>query len=170
MSERVKKAKELESQLDLLQEFDDGLTKLENNIAENVKNEQIENNSNQVFVGADGTEYTQQEWNSPVVRNGPTRGEVENWKKQYGSIYMTPFDDEIYVWRTLQRPEYREIIRDTALTALDREEKFTEKCVLYPYGFSLEKIKESRAGIPSLLAEMIMEKSGFVSQSAPIQL
>lgn len=123
------------------------------------------------FQGYDGEEYTEEEWNAPVMRGGPTRREVEGWKQRYaGFVYFTPFDNDVFVWRTLNRPEYREIIRDQTLTALDREEHFTEKCVLYPYDFSMEKIKKSRAGIASLLSEMIMDKSGFVAQSAPIKL
>lgn len=122
------------------------------------------------YTGHDGIQYTEEEWLSPVIRNGPTRREVEGWKARHEHVYFTPFDGETFVWRTLQRPEYREIISDTSMTALDREELFTEKCVLFPYDFSMEKIKKSRAGIASLLSEMIMDKSGFVAQSAPIKL
>lgn len=122
------------------------------------------------YTGHDGVHYSEEEWHSPVVRNGPTRKEVEGWKSRHEHVYFTPFDGATFVWRTLNRPEYREIIRDTTLTALDREELFTERCVLFPYDFSLEKIKKSRAGIASLLSEMIMDKSGFVAQSAPIKL
>ena len=122
------------------------------------------------FTGADGVQYTEEEWHSPVVHNGPSRMEVEEWKERHGNVYFTPYDSEVYIWRVLRRPEYREIIRDTTLNALDREELFTEKCVLYPRNFNLETIKKSRAGVASLLSEMIMEKSGFVAQSAPIKL
>lgn len=122
------------------------------------------------FTGQDGIEYTEDEWHAPVVRDGPTRREVEGWKEKHGAVYFTPFDSEVFVWRRLLRPEYRTIISDSTLTALDREELFTEKCVLYPYDFSLEKIKKYSAGVSSLLSEMIMDKSGFVAQSAPIKL
>lgn len=159
-----------EEQLDLLDFHDEEVTVEEKVQEKKERVEAEEEKEEKFYIGADGTKYTEEEWNSPVVRNGPLRKEVEGWKKRYKHVYFTPFEDEIYVWRTLQRPEYREIIRDTTLTALDREELFTEKCVLYPYDFSLEKIKKSRAGIASLLAEMIMDKSGFVAQSAPIKL
>ncbi|PFV35843.1 hypothetical protein [Bacillus thuringiensis] len=135
-----------------------------------INEEHIENKPQPVFTGVDGTEYSEEEWNAPVVKNGPTRMEVEEWKERYGGIYFTPFEGEPFVWRTLSRPEYREIIRDQTLTALDREEMFTEKCVLFPRNFTIEKMLKSRAGIPSLLSEMIMDKSGFVAQSAPIKL
>lgn len=160
-----------EEQLDLLEGLDKNKKEHETEI--NINDQVIEDDKeskDKYYQGTDGTEYTEGEWNSPVVRNGPTRKEVEGWKKRYNHVYFTPFDGETFVWRTLQRPEYREIIRDQTITALDREEMFTEKCVLYPYDFSLEKIRNSRAGIASLLSEMIMDKSGFVAQSAPIKL
>ncbi|EOO44552.1 hypothetical protein [Bacillus cereus] len=135
-----------------------------------INEEHIEKKQQPVFTGVDGTEYSEEEWNAPVVKNGPTRCEIEEWKERYGGIYFTPFEGEPFVWRTLSRPEYREIIRDQTLTALDREEMFTEKCVLFPRNFTIEKMLKSRAGIPSLLSEMIMDKSGFVAQSAPIKL
>ncbi|MCD7910955.1 hypothetical protein KC480_05370 [Bacillus velezensis] len=125
----------------------------------------------EVYKGFDETEYSASEWHSPAIANGPTRKEVEGWKEKYsGFIYFVPFEGDIFIFRPLERPEYREIVSNTTLTALDREEVFTEKCVIYPYDFSIEKIKKSRAGIASLLAEMIMEKSGFVAQTAPIKL
>lgn len=153
--------KEEENMTTVLVEEDEMLD--EEVLVENTKN-------NNFYVGADGVEYSEDEWISPVMKNGPTREEVEGWKERYEHVYFTPFDGQTFVWRTLQRPEYREIIRDQTLTALDREELFTEKCVLYPYNFSLDVIKKSRAGIASLLSEMIMDKSGFVAQSAPIKL
>ncbi len=123
-----------------------------------------------LYKGADGTLYTEAEWTAPVVQNGPSRQEVEEWKEKHGEVYFTPMGSTVYFWRTLTRPEYRETIRDQSLTALDREEIWTEKCVLFPRNFTMEKIKNGRAGDPSLLSEMIMDKSGFVAQSAPIKI
>ncbi|WP_089097204.1 hypothetical protein [Parageobacillus galactosidasius] len=118
-----------------------------------------------------GEMYTKEEWESPVFANGPTRKEVEAWKEKYGQVYFTPFEDLIVIWRTLSRPEYREIVRNQDLTMLDREEIIADKCVLFPYDFSCKKYTENgRAGIPSLLTEMIMDKSGFIAKTAPIKL
>ena len=115
--------------------------------------------------------WTEEEWLSPVIQNGPTRQEIEEWKDRYGSVYFTPFEGETFIWRTLSRKEYKEIIRDTQLTMLDREENITDKCVIFPRNFSCNKYTETgKAGVPSLLSEMIMDKSGFVAQSAPIKL
>jgi hypothetical protein len=105
-----------------------------------------------------------------VFEDGPTKKQVEEWKKEYGDIYFTPFEEDIYIWKTLQRNEYREIIAQKDVSAMDREEVFVEKCVLFPEGFTKEKMTNGKAGVPSILAEMIMDKSGFVAQSLPIKL
>lgn len=118
-----------------------------------------------------GEQFTETEWKSPVFGDeGPTRQEVEEWKDKYGNIYFTPFEGEIYIWRTLNRAEYREIVSNQKLTVLDREEIFTEKCVLYPRNFKIANLNKGQAGVPTILSEMIMDKSGFVAQTAPIKL
>ncbi|GIN55163.1 MULTISPECIES: hypothetical protein [Bacillus subtilis group] len=159
----AKKEQATEEQLELLDNTEN--SDVEENHRSSVSSE------GKVYKGYDGTEYSEEEWLSTPIKNGPTRKEIEGWKNKYsGYIYFVPFEGDVFIFRALQRPEYREIVSNTTLTALDREEAFTEKCVIYPYDFSLEKIKKSRAGIASLLAEMIMEKSGFVAQTAPIKL
>jgi len=110
------------------------------------------------------------ELQKPIFPNGPLRDEVEAWKEKYRAVYFTPFDDDVFVWRALERMEYREIISKKDLSQLDREEIFVEKCVLFPRNYTKERMTTGKAGIPSLLAEMIMDKSGFVAQSAPIKL
>ncbi len=117
-----------------------------------------------------GEEFTEEDWVTPIFGGGPTRQEVEEWKDKYTDIYYTPYDDDIYIWRPLYRSEYREVITNESYTIHDREEVFTEKCVLFPRNYSLDKVKEGKAGVPSLLAEAIMEKSGFIAQTAPIKL
>ena len=116
-------------------------------------------------------EWTKEEWTSPVIEGGPTRQEVEEWKDKHGNVYFLPFESEILIFRTLTRSEYREIIRNTDINMLDREELIADKCVLFPRNFSCVTYGEKgRAGVPSILSEMIMDKSGFVAQSAPIKL
>ena len=113
--------------------------------------------------------YTEEELNAPIFDEGPTRRTVEEWKKMHGSVYFTPFDDGVYIWRVLSRPEYRTLIDDKSLNTMDREEAMTNLCLLFP-AMSMEEIKADSAGRASVLAEMIMAKSSFVAQSAPIKL
>jgi len=114
--------------------------------------------------------FTESEWNAPIFDGGPTRREIEEWKQKYGAVYFTPFEEEIFVWRTLGRDEYKVMIDDRSLTTMDREELMCEKVVLFPRNYTRAVMKSGKAGIPSLLAEMIMDKSGFVASSAPIKL
>lgn len=138
-----------------------------NNVEESVPDLFVEPLEEELIRG----QWTKEEWLSPVVEGGPTRQEVEEWKDKYGNVYFTPFEGEIFIWRTLSRPEYREVIRNTELNMLDREEIITDKCVLFPRNYSCQTYtSKGRAGVPSLLSEMIMDKSGFVAQSAPIKL
>lgn len=124
-----------------------------------------------LFKGLDGEVYTEDEWNSPAIIGGPTRKEVEGWKEKYdNNVYFLPFESGIHVFRTLKRDEYREIIRNAKLTSLDREEAIASKCVLFPYDFSIEKMAQRNAGEPSLLSEVVMEKSGFVAKTGAIKL
>lgn len=123
-----------------------------------------------MYEGADGVPYPASEWFSPIITNGPTREEVEDWKKKYKRIYYLPFDDGIYIFRALKRPEYKEIIRNVDLSALDREEMFAERCVVFPRDFTIEKANEGDAGVVSVLSDAIMEKSGFMAKTGIIKL
>lgn len=131
------------------------------------KNEEVKA---EVITTSRGETFTKEEWTSPVVEDGPTRQEVEEWKDKHGNIYFTPFEGSIYIWRTLSRAEYREVATDETLSMYDKEEAFTDKCVLFPRNYETAKVSKGNAGVPSVLADYIMEKSGFVAQTAPIRL
>lgn len=140
------------------------------NKAEELKEAIESTESPAVFKGTDGELYTEEEWHSPVLMGGPSRETIEGWKEKHKDIYFLPYESEIYIIRTLLRPEYKEILRNNELNALDREEKFTEKCVLFPYNYTIESAKEGKAGVPSLITDIVMEKSGFQSKSGAIKL
>lgn len=131
---------------------------------------ELENLKEAIYEGADGTMFTEEEWLAPVLMGSPSRQEIEEWKRKHESVYFLPFESEIYIFRKLKRPEYKSILRDSELTALDREEKFTETCVLFPRDYTIEDAKNGNAGVPSLLTEIIMEKSGFHAKTGAIKL
>lgn len=111
--------------------------------------------------------------NREIFPGGPTEDMIANWKKQYGEIYMTEFDFGIFIWRTLGRLEYKKLLTDYE-GDFDlqwfREEKIVEMCVLWPENYTHEDIVNGRAGTPRLLAEQILNKSGFTSNSGAIRL
>lgn len=161
-----------EKQLEMFEdEQDTANNQKEKNVSKTPKEKHEEKTSKKekTITTKRGETFTLEEWESPAIAGGPLRKEIEEWKDKYGHVYFTPFEGEIYVWRTLGRKEYRAVIQEDQ-NMMDREETVTEKCVLFPRNFKISDFEKGRAGIPSLLTEMIMEKSGFVAQSAPIKL
>lgn len=95
---------------------------------------------------------------------GPTYDMVSDWKARYdGEIYMSDFADQIFIWRPIRRKEYREIQRvEGSVDEYYMEESICRTCVLYPEDYAMHKITFGKAGIPSTLSQMIMERSGFL--------
>jgi hypothetical protein len=91
----------------------------------------------------------------------PTCEQVDMWRLKFGEVYATPMDDVYYVWRTLTRFEYKELLQIKS-DPMFREETICEYCVLWPEGYNSAVMKQGKAGIPSLLSEQILDKSGFL--------
>ena len=101
--------------------------------------------------------------NSP---NPPTYDDIESWRDQYGNIHVSSVmnEDDVYIWRTLKRQEYKQMSRDNQLAEAMRAEEFiVRKCLLFPKGTS-SFIASSNAGAISSLYTQIMYKSGFVPE------
>lgn len=98
---------------------------------------------------------------------GPLKSQVMSWKKQFGEgqVFLTEVADDLYIWRTLNRFEYKAIVSTPGMDPLQREELIAETCVLWhPYGegpFTYDVMAAAKAGVPARLAELVMEKSGF---------
>jgi len=98
---------------------------------------------------------------------GLTKQKIDELKAQYKRLYITEFDDETFIWRVLTRPEYKKIVSMENLTVFDREEEICKCCVVYPENYDFGG---SGAGVATLLAEQIMDKSGFSAKKAPERL
>lgn len=165
--------KDLDSQGDLFNTgIDQELRKKDSKEPQDPQQEEEQEEEPRPFVTPNEIKYGyyEEELAAPVFDNGPTRLEVEQWKEKYKTVYFVPFDDTIFIFRSLARPEYREVVNNREITLMDREEIVTEKCVLYPRNYSRAEMNLDKAGRPSLLHEMIMDKSAFVAQSAPMKL
>lgn len=97
-----------------------------------------------------------------IFPEGPTHKQIEAWKAQFGEVYATEFEEEVFIWRTLTRIEYKNILKIKGADPMYREETICEKCTLFPEGYNRIAMSNGKAGIPSLLAEQIMDKSGFL--------
>lgn len=109
-----------------------------------------------------------------IWENGPKAALIKEWKKQYGDIYVTSITyDKHVVWRVLNRAEYKQIVKkmeqlvqagqlSTAEANLWNEETIAELCMLYPQ-FDKNNSMGFMAGLPSLIAQEVLEASGFVA-------
>jgi hypothetical protein len=107
-----------------------------------------------------------------IFPGGPTHNELEKWKAMYnGEVYLTEFDDEsVFVWRPIKRKEYKDIAKIQNADAFYKEERICEKSVLFPANYSFMHMSAGKAGIPTLLSELILEKSGFVAKTGAVKL
>lgn len=108
---------------------------------------------------------------------GPTLAQIEEWKKQFGEngVFVTSLTPDYHVvWRVLTRFEYRRLVKNLeqavnsgtmsqAEANLNNEEAITELCSLFP-PFSRQSGQGIMAGLPSVIAQEVMEASGFVAQ------
>ncbi len=105
---------------------------------------------------------------------GPTAGMIKAWKQEYGDVYVTSITyDKHIAWRTLTRLEYKNLVRkmeqlmeagqlSSAEANLWNEEAIAEICCLYP-AYDRQSITADLAGLPSLIAQEVLEASGFVA-------
>lgn len=109
-----------------------------------------------------------------IFEGGPARTEVMSWKKQFEqdshTVNLTEVGDEVFIWRTLNRIEYREIMALPNTDPLQREEVICEVCVLFPYEYNFSNMSNRKAGTPAVLAEEIMRESGFKKVAPPVRL
>lgn len=108
-----------------------------------------------------------------VWPGGPTVGQTLAWKEEFGEIYTTSLTMEYHVmWRPLNRGEYKKHVRQMeeisqsgkVTTNADlnmlQEEILTEMCLLHPK-ITRAEMNGKLAGLPSIIAQQVMEASGF---------
>lgn len=102
----------------------------------------------------------------PIFENGPSVSQIEIWKKQFTKekVFHTQILDKHFVFRTLNRFEYKQIVAINNIDALYREEIICKTCVLFPINYDFKAMAEEDGGYPSTLAQIIMENSGFTKE------
>lgn len=109
-----------------------------------------------------------------IWQDGPNAGMVKKWKELFGEVYVTSISyDKHIAWRVLTRIEYKNIVKkmeqliqagqlSSAEANMWNEEAIAELCILYP---SYDRIDMNgvMAGVPSLIAQEVLEASGFVA-------
>jgi len=105
---------------------------------------------------------------------GPTAARIIEWKQQYGDVYVTSITmDQHIIWRTMNRFEYKNHVKNIeklgqsnqisqADISMLNEELIAEMCILFPK-FDRNDLNSELAGVPSIIAQEVMEASGFVA-------
>lgn len=103
-------------------------------------------------------------YDEEVFPGGPTKSQIELWKKEWEGydIYVIDLLDKYsFVFRTLGRFEYKQLVSFVDINALQREESICNAAVIWPENYDYNVMSQQKAGIASTLASVIMEKSGF---------
>lgn len=115
------------------------------------------------LVGPNGEEL--------LFPNGPSVSQVEEWKSRFGDeVYLTEFEEEIFLWRPITRKEYKGVMKIQNADSFYKEERICEAVVLFPANYNFMSMTNGKAGIPTLLAELVMEKSGFQAKTGAMKL
>lgn len=109
-----------------------------------------------------------------IWEDGPTARMVKQWKEQFGDVYVTSLSfDKHIAWRVLTRLEYKTIVKkmeqmvqagtlSSAEANMWNEEAIADLCILYPQ-LDKSEMNGIMAGVPSLIAQEVLEASGFVA-------
>ena len=76
--------------------------------------------------------------------------------QKYRNVFTFHTDDEVFIYRSLSRQEYREIISDKRFNDYEKEELICDQCMLYPENYDWDNCP---AGIPSELHKEILRNS-----------
>lgn len=131
-----------------------------------------ENQSDGAICSGDDEEFEElprvKPYEELLFEDGPTVTQVKAWKKQYElyDIFVVEVLEEMFVCRTLNRYEYKQLIVMEDTDALQREEIICNTTVLFPEDLHWGELASMKAGIPSTLSEIVMEKSGFTRDYA----
>lgn len=115
------------------------------------------------LIGADGKEL--------LFPDGPTVEKVEEWKSLYNdSVYLTEFEEEVFIWRPITRKEYKAVMKIPNADSFYKEERICEAVVLYPEAYNFMSMTSGKAGIPTMLSELVMARSGFETKTGALKL
>ena len=133
-------------------------------VAQEVQEEEVQGEElAEELVGPNGEEL--------LFPDGPAVAQVEEWKSRFNDeVYLTEFDEEIFIWRPITRKEYKSVMKIQNADSFYKEERICEAVVLYPEQYNFMQMTAGKAGIPTLLSELVMEKSGFQAKTGAMKL
>ena len=121
----------------------------------------LESEETEQFMSDD--EIEEKHGSQHIFDGGPTFDQVADWKSRFDDeIFMTDFGDDTYIWRPIRRKEWKDMQRIEGQNEFYLEESICRTCVLWPEDMTPQKMTFGKAGVPTMLSQLISEKSGFV--------
>lgn len=107
-------------------------------------------------------------YDETLFPGGPTKSQINLWKKEWDGydLFVTQILNQMFVFRTMNRFEYKQLVSFPDIDALMREETICKTVTLWPKDYNYKDMAVQKAGIPSTYSEIIMEKSGFTKDYA----
>lgn len=80
---------------------------------------------------------------------------ISRLTKEYDSFFFTELDDQLFIYKPINRKEYKNILR-ADVDDLEKQDQVCKTCILYPENFNID---DCDGGIPEQLYKEIIEKS-----------
>lgn len=103
---------------------------------------------------SDGKIITQSE-TAPLTETDLTSLFI-SFTEQYRNVFIANVGEQVFIYRSLGRSEYKEIIQNEALDDFTREDVICDVCTLFPENYDFSKCA---AGIPGKLTKEILRNS-----------
>lgn len=75
---------------------------------------------------------------------------------EYGNICFAEFNNDIYIYKLLNRKAYKNLISNPNLNQIEKEDEVCKECILWPRDFNPD---DYEAGLPTYLYEQILANS-----------
>jgi hypothetical protein len=103
-----------------------------------------------------------------VAKAGPSKEQIDEWKKLYGKLEIAAIADSAFIYRQISRTEHQKMVADGVFNKENVAEEVVKAYLVYP---SLDELDfESAGGTALTLYENILLFSGFGNRSEPITL
>lgn len=82
---------------------------------------------------------------------------IERVKDKYKNIYIFQFEEQVFVYHSVGRKDYKNLIANGELDEQEKEETLCKLCTIWPVNYDFANCEE--AGLPTRLAEEIVKNS-----------
>lgn len=86
-----------------------------------------------------------------------------NLKEQHRNIFIFQADNQIFIYRSLGRSEYKKILSDDRFDGMMKEDLICQICTLWPEDYDFDNCD---AGIPTVLTQAIVKNSYLDSEKS----